>query len=172
MQRCNTILWALLLLASYTATALEIGDQAPDFRLEGSDGNIHQLSDYRGQNVVVAWFPQAFTRGCTVECRSLARNTNLITQFDTALFMASVDSIDQNTRFAEDNAAEFPLLSDEDRSVARSWGVLHEAGHARRETFYIGPGGRILWIDRTVNAETAAEDMAERLQALGVPLRD
>lgn len=55
---------ALTLWASQTfAVDLEIGDVAPDFNLQGSDGKVHKLSDYRGQTVVLAWFPKAFTEG-------------------------------------------------------------------------------------------------------------
>lgn len=60
-------------LFSNTAAALEVGDMAPDFSLPGSDGKTYQLSDYRGkQAVVLAWFPKAYTYGCTIECKSLA----------------------------------------------------------------------------------------------------
>ena len=54
---------------------LKVGDMAPDFSLQGSDGKTHKLSDYRGKSAVVAaWFPKAFTSGCTIECKSLAEN--------------------------------------------------------------------------------------------------
>ena len=50
--------------------ALKVGDPAPNFALPGTDGKTHKLSDYRGKTVVVAWYPAAFTGGCTAECRS------------------------------------------------------------------------------------------------------
>src|SRR5437764_452958 len=56
-------------------TVVKVGDMAPDFTLQGTDGKMHKLSEYRGKtNVVVAWFPKAFTLGCTIECKSLAEN--------------------------------------------------------------------------------------------------
>ena len=61
MKKFLTLLASLLF--SNSGIALEVGDRAPDFSLPGSDGNIHQLSDYRGQVVVLAWFPKAFTGG-------------------------------------------------------------------------------------------------------------
>ena len=105
---------------------LEVGDMAPDFTLQGTDGQTHQLSAYRGQTVVVAWFPKAFTTGCTIECKSLAENGDRIQQFVVTYFMASVDSIEENTAFAnatsvdlgerggivEKEEADFPMLAD------------------------------------------------------------
>lgn len=61
MKKFFTLLATLLF--SNSGVALEVGDQAPEFSLSGSDGNTHQLSDYRGQVVVLAWFPKAFTGG-------------------------------------------------------------------------------------------------------------
>ena len=56
-------LFSFCLLFSASVSALEVGDQAPDFTLPGSDGNTHTLSDLRGQHVVVAFFPKAYTKG-------------------------------------------------------------------------------------------------------------
>lgn len=161
-----------LLLAATTASALEVGDMAPDFELPGSDGETYRLSDYRGQHaVVLAWFPRAFTSGCTIECKSLAENGHLIREFDTTYFMASVDPLDKNKGFAAETGADFPLLSDEDKSVAKAYGVLHMLGYAKRHTFYIDKDGRVLKIDTDVEPATSAEDMAATLGELGVARR-
>jgi peroxiredoxin Q/BCP len=85
--------------------------------------------------------------------------------------MASTDDADTNRRFAADNGADFPVLSDPDQAVARAYGVLGAGGHAQRWTFYIGGDGRILDIDKSVNARNAGADLAARLAALGVPRR-
>ncbi|OXR48234.1 peroxiredoxin [Pusillimonas sp. T2] len=154
---------------SNTAAALDVGDMAPDFRLPASDGKTYQLSDYRGkQAVVLAWFPKAYTYGCTIECKSLAENGDQIRQFDVTYFMASVDPLIENEGFAKETGADFPLLSDESKQVARSYDVLGLLGVARRHTFYIGKDGRILKIDTDVQPETSAEDMVRTLSELGV----
>lgn len=161
-----------LALLAASVQALEPGDPAPDFELPGSDGEIHRLADYRGkQAVVLAWFPRAYTSGCTIECKSLAENGHLIREYDVAYFMASVDPLSKNKGFAEQTGADFPLLSDEDKSVARAYGVLHPLGFARRHTVYIGKDGRILRIDTDVRPATSAEDMAAALGELGVDRR-
>jgi peroxiredoxin Q/BCP len=118
--------------------------------------------------VVVAWFPAAFTKGCTVECKSLAMNGDKIRQFNVAYFMASTDPIEKNTDFAKAQEADFPLLSDPGKEGAAAYGVLNEKGTARRWTFDIGTDGRILAIDKAVRVETSAEDMVAKLGELNV----
>lgn len=163
------VLCAGLSLFAASTWALEVGDLAPNFSLPASDGKTYQLSNFRGkQAVVLAWFPKAYTYGCTIECKSLAENGEKIRQFDVTYFMASVDPLIDNKGFAEEAGADFPLLSDEEKSVAKAYGVLSPSGVARRHTFYIGKDGRILKIDTNVQPETSAEDMIENLQKLGV----
>lgn len=159
-----------LTLAALGAQAdeLAVGDMAPDFTLQASDGQTYTLSDYWGQQaVVIAWFPRAFTSGCTVECKSLAQNGDLIREYDVSYFMASVDPLAKNIGFAEATEADFPLLSDPSKEVAEAYGVL-TMGLAMRVTFYIGEDGTILKIDRDVTPATSAEDMAANLAELGV----
>ncbi len=85
---------------------------------------------------------------------------------DIAYFMASVDSAEDNTKFAASERADFPLLSDADKSVATRYGVLGSRGLANRWTFYIDRNGRIAYVDRAVNPETSAEDIIARLTQL------
>ena len=161
-----------LAMLAAPASALVVGDPAPDFELPGSDGQIYRLADYRGkQAVVLAWFPKAYTYGCTIECKSLAENGHLIREFDVAYFMASVDPLAKNKGFAAETGADFPLLSDEDKSVAKAYGVLHMLGFAKRHTIYIGVDGRVLKVDTDVRPATSAEDMVATLSELGVERR-
>jgi peroxiredoxin Q/BCP len=163
---------------------LKVGDMAPDFTLPGTDGKTHKLSDYRGkQAVVVAWFPRAFTTGCTIECKSLAENGERIRRYNVTYFMASVDPLEENIKFAkatsvklgekvvEKKEADFPMLSDADKMVAKAYGVLNERGIASRWTFYIDRNGRIAAIDKMVRPETSAEDMIAKLGELKVATR-
>ena len=161
--------------ASSMAAELHVGDTAPDFALQASDGQTYRLADFRNkESVVLAWFPKAFTRGCTVECKSLAKNGHLIKKYRASYFMASVDPLDGaqgNKAFAETHKADFPLLSDPTKETAKAYGVLNLFRMASRYTFYIGPDGKILAIDKAVNPATSAEDMAAMLGKLGTPLR-
>ena len=161
--------FATLAFAQAPAVELKVGDKAPNFKLQASDGKTYDLADFAGKKaVVVAWFPAAFTRGCTIECKNLAMNGDKIRQYDVAYFMASTDPIEKNTEFAKAQEADFPLLSDPTKEVATAYGVLNARGTASRWTFYIGKDGRILAIDKAVRVDTSAEDMVAKLAELNV----
>jgi thioredoxin-dependent peroxiredoxin len=162
-------LCALALGGNAVAEELKVGDKAPDFQLAASDGKTYKLSDFAGkQAVVIAWFPAAFTQGCTIECKSLAEHGADIKKYDVTYFMASVDPIEENTKFGTEHKADFPLLSDPTKKTAEAYGVLGPQGLARRWTFYIDKQGKIAGIDKAVKPATSAEDMAAKLGELGV----
>jgi peroxiredoxin Q/BCP len=148
---------------------LKAGDPAPPFSLVGSDGKTHSLAELKGRPVVLAWFPKAFTQGCTIECKSMREAGDQIRQFDVAYFAASVDDAETNKKFAESLELDFPILSDPEKKVARAYGVVTpERQVAHRWTFYIGPDGKILSVDREVQVKTAAQEIAATLGELGV----
>ena len=170
MKFITRSLTAFALIASSTGLSLEVGDIAPDFSLQGSDGKTYSLEQYKGkQAIVIAWYPMAFTRGCTIECKSLAENGHLLKQFDISYFMASVDSLEKNTSFAESTKADFPLLSDPTKTTAKAYDVLALYGFPKRHTIYIGKDAKILMVDRKINAATSAQDIAANLEKLGIP---
>jgi peroxiredoxin Q/BCP len=170
MRIVVAVLWWL---AVAPAWALEIGDAAPDFELQATDGNTYRLSDFAGKSaVVLAWYPQAFTSGCTLECKSFAENGHLIRAYGVPYFMVSVDPLEENARFAQAMKADFPLLSDPTRDTARAYGVLHQERFAFRTSFYIDPDGKILRIDRNIDPATAAQDVARTLDELGFQAQD
>jgi peroxiredoxin Q/BCP len=171
-----SMLGVLTLAAVSAAAELKPGDQAPNFTLKASDGKTYTLSDFKGkQAVVIAWYPRAFTQGCTIECKSLAENGEKIRKYDVTYFMASVDSLEGEKgakAFAESQKADFPLLSDPDKTTATAYGVLNPNGTAAlRWTFYIDKNGRIAAIDKAVRPATSAEDMIAKLGELQVAAR-
>src|SRR3954468_8455604 len=145
-MRKAMVVTAMLMMAAAgkaqtPAPELKVGDMAPDFSLPATDGKTYQLSDFKGKKaVVIAWFPKAFTQGCTIECKSLAENGDRIRKFDVAYFMASVDPLEDNIRFAkatkvdlngqtvEKKEADFPMLSDPTKETAKAYGVLAANG--------------------------------------------
>ena len=166
-----------------TPVELKVGDPAPDFSLQASDGKTYKLSDFKGKKaVVVAWFPKALTAGCTIECKSLAEHGDMIKKYNVEYFMASVDPLEKNVEFAkaksvdlggtrgvvEKKEADFPILSDPTKATATAYGVLGPSGMANRWTFYVGKDGKLLAIEKTIKPATSAEDMAAKLGELNV----
>jgi thioredoxin-dependent peroxiredoxin len=153
--------------ADNNRVALAPGDEAPDFELTASDSRTYRLSAFRGHSaVVIAWFPKAFTGGCTAECESIGGSSRMLRQFDVAYFGASVDRPETNRRFAASMGIEFPILSDPGKSVARAYGVLGPSGFPARWTFYVGVDGRILQIDKQVRTGMHGLDIEKTLNEL------
>lgn len=167
------VVGSLFLTATLAAAAepLKVGDTAPDFTLVGSDGKTYKLSELTkaGKAVVVAWYPRAFTGGCTKECASFKEQGGKIREYDVAYFTASNDPAEKNKEFAVSLNADYPILSDPDSSVATKYGVFNpERKAALRWTFYIGADGKILYIDKTVKTDSHGADVATKLGELGV----
>ncbi len=148
---------------------LRPGDRAPEFSVLASDGLTYRLSDFLGRKpVVIAWFPKAFTGGCTIECRALAASSAAFVRSNVQCFGASVDTAQVNAEFASALGLPFPILSDADRAMARAYGVLGASGFAARRTFYIAADGRIVHIDSQVRPASHGSDVAARLMELGI----
>ncbi len=170
-QTIQRIMMLLVLLSSQCvlATDLKVGDKAPNFRLQATNGDYYQLSDYKGkQAIVLAWYPMANTRSCTIECRSLVQQGHLIREYNASYFMASVDPLDDNRDFAKKTGADFPMLSDPTKEIAKAYDVLNFFSVASRVTFYISKEGEILKIDEDISPKTAAEDIAQHLNKLNI----
>jgi thioredoxin-dependent peroxiredoxin len=154
-----------------SAEPLKEGDIAPAFSLQGSDGKTHKLSDYKGKKaVVLAWYPKAFTPGCTAECKSMRANSDELKKYDAVYFAASCDDAETNKKFAESLDADYAILSDPTRETAKAYGVLPpDKKNASRVTFYIGQDGKILHVDNKVKTANHGADIAAKLKELGVP---
>ncbi len=86
-----------------------------------------------------------------------------------AYFTASCDDVETNTKFAESLKLDYPILSDPEKTVAEAYGVVHEGRSVpERWTFYIGPEGKLLFIDKKVNVASHGADVAAKLKELGV----
>jgi peroxiredoxin Q/BCP len=159
-----------VLAGAALAAELKVNDQAPPFTLPGSDGKTYSLSDFKGKKgVVVAWYPKAFTGGCTAECKSFRESSADLKALGVAYFTASVDTPELNKKFAESLDADYPILSDPDKSVAKAYGVLRpDGGVTNRWTFYIDKNGVIKEIDKDVQqrTKTAGADVAAKVKEL------
>ncbi|MFJ3902317.1 peroxiredoxin [Streptomyces sp. NPDC090025] len=140
--------------------AIEIGAAAPDFELKDNHGRTVRLSDFRGEkNVVVFFYPFAFTGVCTGELRVLRERADEFVNDDTQLLAVSADSMHTLRVFGEQEELEFPLLSDfwPHGAASRAYGVFDEdKGCAVRGTFVVDKAGLVRWA--VVNALPDARD--------------
>ncbi|WP_128980069.1 peroxiredoxin [Streptomyces roseicoloratus] len=148
--------------------AIEIGAEAPDFELKDNHGRAVRLSSFRGaKNVLLFFYPFAFTGVCTGELRALRDRLDEFVNDDTQLLAVSNDSIHTLRVFGEQEDLEFPLLSDfwPHGEVSRAYGVLDEdKGCAVRGTFVVDKAGTVRW--SVVNALPDARDTDEYGKAL------
>ena len=135
------------------STALQVGQQAPDFTLYNSEKQKITLSDYKGKNVLLLFFPQAFTGTCTKELCSMRDNIALYNQANAQVFGISVDSIFTLGRYKEDQQLNFPLLSDFNKNVSTEYGTIYDTfvfdmhGVSKRSAFLIDKAGIIRYAE-------------------------
>jgi peroxiredoxin Q/BCP len=131
-------------------TRLEPGDPAPDFTLLDADDTPVRLADYRGQNVVVYFYPAASTPGCTTEACDFRDNLAELNKAGFAVLGISPDLPAKLAKFRDQQQLTFPLLSDPDRSVLTAYGAYGEkmmygkkVTGVIRSTFVVDPAGQI-----------------------------
>ena len=106
--------------------SLEAGSPAPDFTLPDKDGKVHSLSDYRGQKVILYFYPAASTPGCTTQACDFRDNMASLKGAGYVVLGLSKDKLPALQKFAEKENLGFPLLSDEDMSVHHAYGAFGE----------------------------------------------
>ena len=104
-----------------------------------------------------------------MQCKALRDSAREIQNFDVAYFMASVDTLEDNTAFAAEHEANFPILADPSKEMVDAYGALMGVGFANRWTYYISADGTILKIDKETNAATAGRDLVQTMNDLGFP---
>jgi peroxiredoxin len=148
-----------------------IGDQAPDFRLKGPDGQFVTLSEFRGHNhVVLVFFPLAFSPICSHQLPGIERAMPRLRELGADVLGVSVDSHYANGVFGNRLRLTFPLLSDFKREASRAYGVLlGEPGFSNRALFLIDRDGRLVYRDVSPDPSTVPsnEALIEALEKLG-----
>jgi peroxiredoxin Q/BCP len=126
------------------------GALAPDFRLPSDSGRDIVLSDYRGKNVILYFYPKDMTPGCTLEACDFEAMRPQLENRDAVIFGVSRDSVESHRKFKEKHSLGFPLLSDVDGKVCEAYGVWREKSLYGRKfmgivrmTFLIDKAGKI-----------------------------
>ncbi len=139
--------------------SLEPGQQAPNFSLYDSDRNKVSLSDYKGRNVLILFFPQAFTGTCTSELCSIRDDIARYSLANAEVLAISVDSTATLHKFKEMEGYNFKLLSDFNKEVSRSYGSIYEVwfsemkGVSKRSAFVIDKEGVVKYAEVLENAD-------------------
>lgn len=138
--------------------SLKVGDKAPDFTLFSSDKNEVSLKDHEGKNVVLLFFPLAFTGVCTTELCQMRDDIAAYNQLDAEIIAVSVDSPFTLEKFKEEQKLNFPLLSDFNKEASGLYSALYEdfvfgmKGVSKRSAFVIDKTGTIRYAEVLDNA--------------------
>jgi thioredoxin-dependent peroxiredoxin len=149
----------------------EVGDHAPDFSLSDHDGRTVSLSDFRGRNVVLYFYPKDDTSGCTTQACGIRDNIAAFDATGAVVLGVSPDSVRSHVKFREKYELNFPLLADPDHEVAEAYGVWQEKSMygrtymgVARTTFVIDGDGVISAVLPKVRPATHAGEVLEILQ--------
>lgn len=149
-----------------------VGDLAPEFQLKDERGQLHALSQYRGQRVVLYFYPKDDTPGCTTEACGFRDRLGSFRDHNVVVLGISPDSVESHDRFAQKYGLTFPLLADDGHQVAEHYGAWVEKDRGgvksmgiARMTFIIDAGGRIEHVFPNVHPEGHAQEILTHLGA-------
>ena len=132
-----------------------IGDKAPDFELPGTGGRNYSLSEYRGQPVVLVFYPGDNTPVCTRQLNEYTSDIDKFAEVGAQVLAISPQSVKSHEGFADDQGGfGFPLLADEDKAVGIAYGIIGPVGFYRRSVFVIDGDGVIRYAHRAVGGLT------------------
>ena len=150
---------------------IEVGKKAPDFKLKDQDGKTISLSDYKGKNVVLYFYPKDDTPGCTKEACSFRDELPRFGKIDAVILGVSPDSVDSHKKFAQKFELPFTLLSDENKKVVEAYDVWKEKNNygkkymgVERTTYLIDKEGKIKKIFNKVKVDGHSEEVMKALQ--------
>lgn len=178
MPNSNSILFFMRMLSAALITfslpvsagaGPEIGEAAPDFRLQDQAGKWHSLEQYRGKWVALYFYPKDDTPGCTKEACAFRDNIFAFEEIGAVILGISLDDVTSHQAFAEKYSLPFSILSDADSQTAQAYGVLKTIAtfqFAQRQSFLIDPDGTIRKRYRKVNAEEHSEEVLADLKEL------
>jgi peroxiredoxin Q/BCP len=164
-MRRNVLLLLLVLLVGLIAPAFadeaasalpQVGQAAPDFRLQDQNGKWHTAADHRGHWLVLYFYPKDFTPGCTTEVCTFRDDIAKLRKAGADVVGVSLDDVKSHADFAAKYHVPFPLLADSDKKMAEAYGVLTSKmgmHYAKRTTFLIDPQGKVAKVYQDVDPE-------------------
>jgi peroxiredoxin Q/BCP len=151
---------------------LEKGEKAPLFELFDSEGELHKLSDYSGQTIVIYFYPRDDTPGCTKEACSFRDNYQTFTEVGIEVLGISPDTVKSHKKFSEKYQLPFTLLADPDHNVCEAYGVWglkkmygREYEGVYRTTYIVGPEGEIKRVFENVKPTDHSQEVLEEVLA-------
>ncbi len=145
---------------------------APDFELKDENGDVRKLSDFRGQPVVLYFYPKDDTPGCTTEACSFRDDYHVYAENGVTVLGVSPDTAKSHTKFKQKYELPFTLLADEDHHVADAYGVWGPKKFMGREyegilrtTFLVGPDGKIIKVFENVKPDGHSKEVLDALQS-------
>ena len=124
--------------------SLDVGDTAPDFELDGTEGRF-RLSDHRGERVVLLFYPGDFTPVCTKQFCSYAERAEDMSSLGATVVGISAQDVDSHTKFVSENGIPMPLLADPGSKVAKSFGASVPVMGTRRAVFIVDEDGKLAY---------------------------
>ncbi len=150
-----------------SSTELKTGDMAPDFTAVATDGSNISLHDFRGKsNVILYFYPEDMTSGCTVEACNFRDDIAQYKAANTVVLGVSKDTREKHQQFTEKDRLNFPLLADTSGAICEAYGVPVNGHQPKRWTFLIGKDGKILKAYRSVDARTHSAELLRDLSSL------
>jgi len=149
---------------------INIGQKAPTFNLQDQNGTWHKLEDYKGQWVVLYFYPKDGTPGCTTEACNFRDNIFEFQKLNTQILGVSLDNVKSHQEFSEKYSLPFPILADVDKSCAENYGVLGKfmlMTIAKRQSFIINPDGEIVKHYKKVDSDIHSAEVINDLKQLG-----
>lgn len=152
---------------------MKLGQTAPDFTLPDQDGNKHKLSDYKGQWVLIYFYPKDDTTGCTAEACAIRDSFPAFGKLKAKVLGVSIDSVASHKKFADKYKLPFTLLADEDKKVVNKYGVWQEKSmYGRkymgtvRNSYLVDPSAKIAKIYEKVKPAVHADEVLLDIKAL------
>jgi peroxiredoxin Q/BCP len=170
---CALLLIAMTAMVSNSATATgeapAVGTVAPEFALTTNEGKPASLKDFRGQWVVLYFYPKDFTSGCTLEARNFQRDLDKYKAINAVILGVSVDTAESHKDFCAKEGLNFKLLSDVDAKVSDAYGSVMDYNGMKlsaRNTFIIDPKGKVAQVFMKVKVAAHSEEVLAALATL------